>query len=72
MRLGNEQGIGRTTKKNEQENLQSRASVQRPDYPDHGPVLSGGGSEGSMVQCRKNKDLEIDEEPKVDLEVLFC
>ena len=29
-------------KKTNTKNLQSRASVSRPDYPDHGPILSGG------------------------------
>ena len=41
-RLGPEEGVGRTTNKTNTNNLQSRASVYRPDYPDHGPVLSGG------------------------------
>ena len=35
--------------------LQFRASVQRPDYPDHGPVLSGGvdGTEEKQADEQK-------------------
>ena len=42
-RLGAEEGVGRTTSKTNTKNPQPRAYVSRPDYPDHGPVLSGGG-----------------------------
>ena len=36
-------------------NLQFRASVERPDYPDHGPVLSGGvgGTEEKQIDEKK-------------------
>ena len=36
-------------------NLQFRASVERPDYPDHGPVLSGGAGGTEEKQTDEQK-----------------
>ena len=50
--LGAEEGVGKTKQKETNtKNLQSRASVLRPDYPDHGPALSEGvGRTGKKAQ----------------------
>ena len=43
-------------KKTNKKNLQSRASVERPDYPDPGPALSGGGrQDGEKKSKQTNK-----------------
>ena len=61
-RLGAEEGVGRTTKNTNTKNLQSRASVEWPDYPDHGPALSGG------VGSTKKKSIKQKGLPRVSTE----